>query len=54
MIPIVRFVKIQSAANPYELADEKYFANRLKEKKNAALKSRQICIFLPLKETKAS
>jgi len=27
MIPIVSFVKIQSAANPYDLADEKYFAN---------------------------
>ena len=51
---IMRFVKIQLAANPYDLADDKYFANRLKEKKNAALKSRQNCIFLPLKETKVS
>jgi len=46
---IVRFVKIQSEANPYILADEKYFAKQLIGKKKTALVSRQKCIFLPLK-----
>ena len=47
MIPIVRFVKIQSEANPYILADEEYFVKRLIEKKKTALLSRQKSIFLP-------
>jgi len=44
---IVRFVKLQSEANPYILADEKYFVKLLIEKKKTALLSRQKSIFLP-------
>jgi len=45
---VVPMIGLCATAQPpaYNLADEKYFAKQLKEKKKTALSSRQKCIFL--------
>jgi len=46
LVPIRRFTKIKSEANPYDTAYDDYFKKRRKEKKQAAEKTRQKCIYL--------
>ncbi len=44
-VPIIRHIKIKSAANPYAREDNKYFAWRRKELRIKSEKTKQICIF---------
>jgi RNA-directed DNA polymerase len=46
MVPILRFVKIKSEVNPYDEAFDKYLDKRFKEKRKAAEKTHQKCIYL--------
>jgi RNA-directed DNA polymerase len=45
-VPIRRFVKVLSGANPFDENFDKYFAQRHKEKRKAAEISHQKCIYL--------
>lgn len=45
-VPIVRYSKITSKANPFLRKDEEYFANRRHKLKNESKRVKQICIFL--------
>jgi len=44
-VPIIRHIKIKSAANPYVREDNKYFAMRRKDLRIKSEKTKQICIF---------
>lgn len=46
LVPIRRFTKVKSQANPYDLDWDNYYENRLKQKAKNALKTHQKCIYL--------
>jgi len=52
LVPIKRFVKIDSKQNPYDTASDKYFEKRRKEKREQSKLTSQKCIYLHPKEIK--
>ena len=44
-VPIIRYIKIKSSANPFDKENAKYFSQRRKDLKIKSEKTKQICIF---------
>ena len=46
LVPIIRFNKVKSEANPFDSSFDEYFQKRLVEKRKISLKTHQKCIYL--------